>query len=578
MNISSHVGETINKSPTTLPDSVVLEHLNEAIQLLPQNEKEAYLEALNQAPYLIQKESNPLKFLRHENFNLWATSQRLVSYWKMRKEIFGPEAFLKPMHQTGSGALSAIDIEILDTGYIRLLPKSAFMGQCVVWWDREILTPDQLQHRTARLRVFFYIMQLVIEDCGNSDENEEVSTLSDSNKKEDNECRSGLTIVANLSATLAINSDYGFSSIVTGMMQEAFPLHIDSIHLVTIPGNLASTILTTLIGVVLRMVGAYFSRVTYVHVGSNIRELQQKLRTAGFDKKFLPQKIGGLWKDEKLEQFKRRRCKIEAEMFLSEDEKLDMKRKVNMIHSRQKRERRKIELEVIQEQAQTLKDQNDDLRADNERLEKLIEIAQIEAQISEQATGATGILQSCRERLDSTMQMDITMQGNQQSLGRSFGMSECQRSASMEMNHSEFQGNARRQQLFSHSNLSAHSVNRVFQTPVGNIQHSFRSDSLNISMDLSNNNFLQALATVRQIHGTGSLPARATPSVLSFNPDVLRPDEASMMLNYNPGLLQRFGNIVPDVVNGGARNEVSSESSGDMGLDVSGTTFYEWQR
>lgn len=575
---------TNNKSPAPLSDSsdVLLRHLDDAVLLLPDNEKDAYLEALHLAPSLVQRESNPITFLRHENFNLWAASQRLVTYWRMRKEVFGPEAFLKPIHQTGSGALSATDIEILDAGYVRLLPKTAFNGRHVLWWDRDTLTPAQLRQRASRIRAFFYIMQLVMEDYGNTDENEETSTSYNSRRNDDNESKLNLTVVANLTASLVISSDYNFSHQCTELTRQAFPINIAAIHLVSVPGNLASTIMTTSIGVVLQMCSV-FSHLALVHVGSTLRDLQQKLRAAGFDKRGLPPKLGGLYKEDKLEQFKRRRCKIEEEMFLSEVEKLSKKRKVNMIHSRQKRERRKIEYEVINEQAQKLMDKNDALKADNKRLEQIIEVAQ------QAVMNPAGNLQSCQEILDILLQPDQQMSAQARRVSEDSRpvarettknvIVKSQSSVSDErrnelQNERDTQLNLQVQQLLSpHSDFSRRSVDHNLHSS------SFRSDSSNNYINRTNesNNFLNALAAVRQIQANNSLQIPNASPVFSADPNLLRPEQISMLLNYNPSLLHNLGNVVPDTDNRSGRYEELRDNSRSNGSGANSAAFNPWQ-
>ena len=53
--------------PGTADESLV--GLYEAIEMLPMQQKKEYMEALKQAPKLVQTESDPIMFLRCENFN-----------------------------------------------------------------------------------------------------------------------------------------------------------------------------------------------------------------------------------------------------------------------------------------------------------------------------------------------------------------------------------------------------------------------------------------------------------------------------------------------------------------------------
>ena len=95
-----------NEAMTT----TALQQMFEAINLLiPQHEKAAFLEAKERAMGVFQVESDPLRFLASENYNPIAAAQRLVLYWRYRRQIFG-ERFLLPMNLTGHGALVEEDM------------------------------------------------------------------------------------------------------------------------------------------------------------------------------------------------------------------------------------------------------------------------------------------------------------------------------------------------------------------------------------------------------------------------------------------------------------------------------------
>lgn len=69
--------EIASSSPSTVDTKADvidrgLNGLNEAIDLLPDKDKMAYLQALQQAPEIVKEESPPLVFLQFENFDTWA--------------------------------------------------------------------------------------------------------------------------------------------------------------------------------------------------------------------------------------------------------------------------------------------------------------------------------------------------------------------------------------------------------------------------------------------------------------------------------------------------------------------------
>ena len=104
---------------------------HEALDLIPEPQKAAYIEAAAQVPELIERESNPLAFLRCEKWNAWSAAHRFVEYWKLRKYLFKDRAYL-PM--TLDGALLP-DIPTLEKGLILPLPPDDF-GRPVTYVDR----------------------------------------------------------------------------------------------------------------------------------------------------------------------------------------------------------------------------------------------------------------------------------------------------------------------------------------------------------------------------------------------------------------------------------------------------------
>lgn len=127
----------------------------EALDQIPDDEKEEYLKALACVPHLVTEESPVAAFLRCEHFNSWNAARRLTSYWKTRVLIFGDKAFL-PM--TMDGAL-ADDLEVLRKHYIKILPKDEF-GRATYYLDRVAIPPGTAT-RESVLRCFFYNYQLM---------------------------------------------------------------------------------------------------------------------------------------------------------------------------------------------------------------------------------------------------------------------------------------------------------------------------------------------------------------------------------------------------------------------------------
>ena len=49
--------------------------------MIPHDGKKDFMHAVQQAPSLVQQESNPAAFLRSEDCNPWKAAKKLVLYW-----------------------------------------------------------------------------------------------------------------------------------------------------------------------------------------------------------------------------------------------------------------------------------------------------------------------------------------------------------------------------------------------------------------------------------------------------------------------------------------------------------------
>lgn len=65
---------------------------------IPDSKKMVYEQALQECPDVVREESNPLFFLRAENYDAEAAAAGLVQYWIVRKAIWGNAAF-QPLEQ-----------------------------------------------------------------------------------------------------------------------------------------------------------------------------------------------------------------------------------------------------------------------------------------------------------------------------------------------------------------------------------------------------------------------------------------------------------------------------------------------
>lgn len=73
-------------------------------------------------PDLVKKESKISDFLLAVHNDPQKAAAKLANYWKARKSLFG-DRWLLPMNQTGTGALSQDDVDILRSGFMVILPR-----------------------------------------------------------------------------------------------------------------------------------------------------------------------------------------------------------------------------------------------------------------------------------------------------------------------------------------------------------------------------------------------------------------------------------------------------------------------
>jgi len=139
----------------------MLKELEEAIDKIDDSSKSVYMEAREKVPHLVETESDPMMFLRARNFDIVAAAKAIVGYWEFRKHFFEDRAFL-PMDLTGKGTMSEDDIEVLKTGFARILPCDS-EGRPVVLFDKFLSKKRSLHpHRNdCNRRCICYLLHIL---------------------------------------------------------------------------------------------------------------------------------------------------------------------------------------------------------------------------------------------------------------------------------------------------------------------------------------------------------------------------------------------------------------------------------
>lgn len=121
------------------------EDLEEAISLIPTIDKIAYCQARDLDESYVSNDEFLLMFLRSSSFNITAAASRLVGFFDVKLELFGPEKLARDITIND---LDADDIKCMESGYAQVLPGRDRAGRAVL-----CLMPTIRKYRTVLNRV-----------------------------------------------------------------------------------------------------------------------------------------------------------------------------------------------------------------------------------------------------------------------------------------------------------------------------------------------------------------------------------------------------------------------------------------
>jgi hypothetical protein len=249
-----------------------INYLQEAIELIPAEERLAYGLALRLAPALIESESNPLLFMRHEGFNPFSAARRLVKYWELRYETFGPErAFRSIFDLSGQGALPPVTVEYSRCGLLTILPPDD-KGRPVFFLDRSKI-PTELMHlkNEIRFQCSFYALSLLMQTGA----------------------RDFLVIVFFHSRPRFFPAS---GSWFLEAVENAFPLGLDTILVACrSPRSFYKQFMATYVPVILKIASRSQSRIQIAVDVGETEDILKKLIQHGLNPDHLPESVGGSW-------------------------------------------------------------------------------------------------------------------------------------------------------------------------------------------------------------------------------------------------------------------------------------------
>ena len=363
------------------------------LSALPKDVSREFFRAREIVPELVKIESKISTFLRYENNDPKKAAQRLATYWKYRKECF-KDRWMLPLNQTGTGALTMDDIEILRSGYITPVPLHPTGTVCL--YDESRLVGFS---KGVNSRIAFYLSAIFADDP----------------------VRSSRVIVLHVvHSGSGSKPDTGLSDEYWDVYRVALPFKVTRVIIGQAFEDGKQELIEYLGYASQRMVefrsGGQASPNRFVsHSSAGIR---RQLENEGINRRAIPHCLGGDFEYGKFANWIRMRISVEDIMSSapsvlnritpvgkamavgqrllltdgrakrkkdtttttiseggSDDEKLsgkDLLRKRNAIYSRRLYHKRKMEIASLEGQCAVWRDKNRKLRMDNARLESLI--------------------------------------------------------------------------------------------------------------------------------------------------------------------------------------------------------------
>ncbi|KAL7580632.1 hypothetical protein ACA910_002148 [Epithemia clementina (nom. ined.)] len=215
----------------------VRQHVQRVIECLPQEQSQAYHQAIEKDALLVQTETDPVQFVRYCEYDVYAGAKRLCHYWNERLSLFGPERAFLPLVLTGTGALTTEDLLPLRAGFPSLLPDTT-TGRSCIFFDRRNLVPNVKTENL--LRSCFFAFKVLAEN--------DITQLD------------GAVILA---ATATPRSkgvqdvDWDYVRRCSALLSQCFPVK-STIHLISVPQQKKPVFAAKIVDAFVRVLQHYF--------------------------------------------------------------------------------------------------------------------------------------------------------------------------------------------------------------------------------------------------------------------------------------------------------------------------------
>eukprot|EP00977_Amphora_coffeiformis_P006651 scaffold1450_cov170-Amphora_coffeaeformis.AAC.5 len=260
-------------------------HIRSALEQVERAIKQEFEEAREIIPDIVATETKFIDFLRCESMDPVKAAVRLSMYWKGRKILFS-ERWLLPMNQTGTGALSMKDIEVLRAGshVIFNRPGQGFFS---------VVDESRLQRPTGNT-IFRIIYYMCIPFCDEETQRQGTTVLHVVNSKP--------------------RPDPNLDRIMYDLVRAGIPMKLRAFHVVQAYEEGKNECLdflgykeTSVTGFRLRI---YPDRIASDSMIGTLRMLE----SMGFKREHLPRCLGGDYDHKQYDEWVRTRISIEDMM------------------------------------------------------------------------------------------------------------------------------------------------------------------------------------------------------------------------------------------------------------------------
>ncbi|KAL7579265.1 hypothetical protein ACA910_011422 [Epithemia clementina (nom. ined.)] len=324
-----------------------------------------------------------------EYSNNRSTSVCSILRLRFRKKLFGPERAFLPLTLTGTGALTAQDLMSFQAGFPAMLPDATTGHKCVFADRRKRLPTLTIENH---LRCYFYVHKILAENDLSQVDCAMVFVLAVTPRSNDTFDPELVNRRASLDKTI-------------------FPIKMQ-FHFLCIPQKRKPTFGANIVNDGVNTLRKYFLKWmdVQVHFETEPNKILNELLELGLTKEGIPLMVGGDWKFEDFAQWCQERVEWENEHYKDrlldvncafgesrtasmmnwtkvkpsdvavakeskdseEDDKVTKRRMADRFYSRQKRERQRVRFQSLKEESIQLEDTNKKLKAEHDRLRRLL--------------------------------------------------------------------------------------------------------------------------------------------------------------------------------------------------------------